>query len=112
MAAPWNLRDDSGNPRHLERVYPARTGDNLDHEDAAAIVVEDGSAVVTGNQIEDALFGIYLKNAHGSVLRDNVILSKNLPTARKGDSIKTWYSDNVVIEDNYASDVATSFSGI
>lgn len=79
------------------------TGDNLDHEDAA-IVVEAGSAVVTGNQIEDALFGIYLKNAHGSVLRDNVILSKDLPTARKGDSIKTWYSDNVVIEGNYASD--------
>lgn len=79
------------------------TGDNLDHEDAA-IVVEDGTAVLTGNRIEDALFGIYLKNAHGSILRDNVIVSKDLPTARKGDGIKAWYSDGVVIENNAASD--------
>lgn len=79
------------------------TGNNLDHEDAA-IVVEDGSAVLTDNQIEDALFGIYLKNAPGSVVRDNVILSKDVPTARKGDGIKTWYSDGVVIENNRASD--------
>ena len=78
------------------------TGDNLDHEDAA-IVVEDGSAVLTDNQIEDALFGIYLKNAHDSVVRGNVILSKDVPTARKGDGIKTWYSDRVVIENNSAS---------
>ncbi|MCA9878015.1 MAG: nitrous oxide reductase family maturation protein NosD, partial [Thermomicrobiales bacterium] len=79
------------------------TGDNLDREDAA-IVVEGGAAVLIDNRIEDALFGIYLKNAPGSVLRDNVILGKDVPTARKGDGIKAWYSDGVVIENNRASD--------
>lgn len=79
------------------------TGDNLDHEDAA-VVVENGTATLTGNRIEDALFGFYLKQAPGSVLRDNVILSKDVPIARKGDGIKTWYSDRVVIENNRASD--------
>lgn len=79
------------------------TGDNLDREDAA-IVVEGGSAVLADNRIEDALFGIYLKNAPGSVLRGNVILSKDVPTARKGDGIKAWYSDGVIIENNRASD--------
>lgn len=79
------------------------TGDNLDHEDAA-VVVENGTATLTGNRVEDALFGFYLKQAPDSVLRDNVILSKNIPIARKGDGIKTWYSDRVVIENNRASD--------
>ena len=79
------------------------TGDNLDHEDAA-IIVENGAATLTGNRIEDALFGIYLKQAPESVLRDNVILSKDVPIARKGDGIKTWYSDRVIIEGNRVSD--------
>jgi nitrous oxidase accessory protein len=79
------------------------TGDNLDHEDAA-VVVENATAIVTDNRIEDALFGIYLKQAPDTVLRGNVILSKDVPTPRKGDGIKTWYSDRVVIEDNQASD--------
>jgi nitrous oxidase accessory protein len=79
------------------------TGDNLDHEDAA-IVVENGTAILTGNLIEDALFGIYLKQAPDSVVRDNVILGKNVSIARRGDGIKTWYSDRVVIENNRASD--------
>ena len=79
------------------------TGDNLDHEDAA-IVVENGTGILTGNHIEDALFGIYLKQAPDSVVRENTILSKDLPIPRKGDGIKTWYSDRVVIERNRASD--------
>ncbi|MCC7022090.1 MAG: nitrous oxide reductase family maturation protein NosD, partial [Thermomicrobiales bacterium] len=58
------------------------TGDNLDHEDAA-IVVENATATLTANRIEDALFGIYLKQAPDTVLRDNVILSKDVPTPRK-----------------------------
>lgn len=79
------------------------TGDSLDREDAA-IVVENGTGTLIGNRIEDALFGIYLKQAPDSVLRDNTILSKDVAMARKGDGIKTWYSDRVVIENNRASD--------
>jgi nitrous oxidase accessory protein len=79
------------------------TGDNLDREDAA-ILVENGAATLVGNRIEDALFGIYLKQAAGSIVRDNVILGKDVPIARRGDGIKTWYSDKVVIENNRASD--------
>lgn len=79
------------------------TGHNLDHEDAA-IVVENGTAEISGNRIEDALFGIYLKQAPDSIVRDNSIFSKDVPIARKGDGIKTWYSDRVLIENNRASD--------
>ena len=79
------------------------TGDNLDHEDAA-IIVENATATIEGNHIEDSLFGIYLKQAPDSIARDNVILGKQIDIARRGDGIKTWYSDRVLIEGNAASD--------
>jgi nitrous oxidase accessory protein len=79
------------------------TGDNLDHEDAA-VVVDNATATITGNRIEDALFGLYLKQAPDSVLRDNVIRGKPVDIARRGDGIKMWYSDRVTIEGNQAGD--------
>jgi nitrous oxidase accessory protein len=79
------------------------TGSNHDREDSA-IVVEGGKATITDNRIEDALFGIYLKTAHGSVVRGNTILAKPVDIAMRGDGIKIWYCDDVVVEDNQASD--------
>lgn len=79
------------------------TGTSLHHEDTA-IVVESGVATIIGNVIEDALFGIYLKDAHGSVVRDNRVMSKPLPVAQRGDGIRVWYSNDVVIENNIAQD--------
>lgn len=87
----------------LEGFTLRGTGANLDHEDAA-IVVEQATARISGNRIEDALFGIYLKQAPDSVVRDNVILGKAIDIARRGDGIKVWYSDRVTIENNQASD--------
>ncbi len=79
------------------------TGSNHDQEDAA-IVFDGGRAVVVDNRIEDALFGIYLKQAPGSVIKNNVVLAKRVDIAMRGDSIKIWYCDDVVIEGNQASD--------
>ena len=55
---------------------------------------------VAGNRFEDTLFGIYLKEAHGSVVRGNTISSKDLDVPRRGDPIRVWYSTDVLIEDN------------
>ncbi|HEX3302332.1 MAG TPA: nitrous oxide reductase family maturation protein NosD [Thermomicrobiales bacterium] len=79
------------------------TGSNHDREDSA-IVVENGKATITDNWIEDALFGIYLKTAHGSVIRNNTILAKPVDIAMRGDGIKIWYCDDVLVEHNEASD--------
>lgn len=87
----------------IEGFVLRATGSNHDKEDSA-IVVEGGRATIVHNRIEDALFGIYLKNAHGSVVRDNVVLSKQVDIALRGDGIKVWYSDDVLIEGNQASD--------
>lgn len=79
------------------------TGSNHDREDSA-IVFDGGQATIVGNRIEDALFGIYLKKAHKSVVRDNVVLGKKVEIAMRGDGIKIWYCDDVLVEHNQASD--------
>jgi len=79
------------------------TGTTLDHEDSG-ILVEKGHATIVDNIIEDSLFGIYLKESPGSILRDNIVRSKPLPIALRGDGVKVWYSDDMVIEGNQADD--------
>lgn len=79
------------------------SGDSLDREDAG-LRVNAGEAVIVENRVEDALFGIYLANAGGSTVRDNLILGKDLPISRRGDSLKVWYSANTVVEGNTVRD--------
>jgi nitrous oxidase accessory protein len=75
------------------------SGDSLDREHAGINVMAP-RVTLEQNRVEDALFGIYLKNAPGSVLRDNVVLSKAVNIARRGDGIKVWYSRDCRIEGN------------
>jgi nitrous oxidase accessory protein len=79
------------------------SGDSLDHEHAG-IVVTTAHSTIENNRLEDVLFGIYLKNAPGSILRNNLVLSKALGIARRGDSIKIWYSAGCLVEDNQVRD--------
>lgn len=79
------------------------SGTDLNREDSG-ILATTGPVVVANNRVEDALFGIYLKSAHGSVVRDNVVLAKPLPISLRGDGIRIWYSNNTTIERNIARD--------
>jgi nitrous oxidase accessory protein len=88
------------------------SGTSLDREDSG-IVVTAPRATLEGNHVEDALFGIYLKQAPGSVLRGNEVRAKALDQARMGDGIKLWYSGDSVIEGNHVAgsrDVIVWFS--
>ncbi len=75
------------------------SGRSLAHEDSA-ILVEAPRATIEGNKLSDVLFGIYLKNAPGSVVRHNKITGLNVPEAERGDAIRLWYSSDVTIEGN------------
>lgn len=75
------------------------SGDVLDQENTG-IAVEAPNATVENNRFEDTLFGIYLRKAHGTVIRNNVIRSKDLALPRRGDPIRVWYSNDVLIQDN------------
>lgn len=88
------------------------SGVSLDREHSG-ISVEAPRVTIEENRLEDVLFGLYLKNAPDSVLRNNLIRSKELEIARRGDGIKVWYSANCLIEGNQVNgsrDVIVWFS--
>lgn len=75
------------------------SGHVLDQENSG-IAVEAENALIEGNRFENTLFGIYLREAHGTIIRDNQITSKDLDVPRRGDPIRVWYSNDVLIENN------------
>ena len=104
----WPVIDGGGEGTVLEVVAPNVTiegfdvrnsGDSLDEENSG-IVVEAPGTIITGNRLKDTLFGIYLREAHDSVISNNEITSKDLDVPRRGDSIRVWYSNDVAIENN------------
>ncbi len=75
------------------------TGIDLDREHCAVRLLAPRATVVD-NVLEDVLFGIDLKEASDSVVRGNRIGGKDLDIARRGDGLRLWRSDGVVVEGN------------
>ncbi|MCA9937249.1 MAG: nitrous oxide reductase family maturation protein NosD [Anaerolineales bacterium] len=75
------------------------SGQVLDQENAG-IAVESPDALIENNRLEETLFGIYLRQADRTILRNNQISSKDLAVQRRGDPIRVWYSNDVIIESN------------
>ncbi len=88
------------------------TGDVLSTEDSGLWATGE-RICIEDNRFENVLFGIYLKQAPFGVVRNNSLISKPLDIARRGDLIRVWYSDDVLIEKNFATqgrDVVLWFS--
>ncbi len=66
----------------------------------AGIRVSAPNATIEHNTIEDALFGIDLRQSSDSIVRSNRIACKDMEPGRRGDGIRLWWSHNCVIEDN------------
>lgn len=76
------------------------SGISLDHEDAG-ISVNAPRAVIENNRILHVLFGIYMRKADSSVVRHNTISGKEeLAVPRRGDLLRAWYSNAILIESN------------
>ncbi len=89
-----------------------RSGVNPEREDAG-IMARVGPVRIEDNWLEDVQYGIYLKDAGGSVVRGNVVRGKPLPLARRGDGIRLWHSSGSRIVGNDvrgARDVVVFFS--
>ena len=92
------LRIDA--PDTTVRGFTVRnSGDSLDHEDSG-IIAAGPRALVEDNVLENVLFGIYINAAPGTTVRGNHITGQELDIARRGDLIRLWDSDDVLIENN------------
>ncbi|MCS6842885.1 MAG: nitrous oxide reductase family maturation protein NosD, partial [Caldilineales bacterium] len=79
------------------------SGDSLDREHAG--ITGFGPRLrVENNRLEDVLFGIYLKEAPGSVVRGNQVSGMDLPLGRRGDGIRIWQSPGTTVEGNHVYD--------
>ena len=79
------------------------SGNSHDKEDTAILVDAPGATIVN-NTLENVLFGIYLRQAPDALIRNNHITALPVDVALRGDGIRVWYSDNVTIDGNFASD--------
>ncbi|PWB58648.1 MAG: nitrous oxide reductase family maturation protein NosD [Nitrosomonadales bacterium] len=75
------------------------TGDSHDQMDAG-IAVQGDSNRIEANVIENALFGIVLKQSKHNLVRNNRIRSKAAELPLRGEAIRLWNSTGNRIEDN------------
>lgn len=81
------------------------SGRNPDHYDAGVLVAAD-SVTLEDLVIRDVLFGVYLKQVRGVVLRRlDVAGPPGLPEGRRGDGITFYYSRAIVVEHNQIADM-------
>lgn len=75
------------------------SGDLLAAENSG-LLATGARPLIENNRFEDVLFGVHISRAPGGILRNNSFTGKELETSRRGDLIRVWYSDDVVIENN------------
>ncbi len=69
--------------------------------DHAGITLMAAHTRAENNRLSDVLFGIFVARADHAVVRGNEITGKQeYDVGRKGDGIRLWYSQHVLVEDN------------
>ncbi|MBZ0104899.1 MAG: nitrous oxide reductase family maturation protein NosD [Sulfuricella denitrificans] len=79
------------------------TGSSHDQMDSG-IAIEGNGNRIENNVIENALFGVVLKQAKQNVVRHNRIRSKSAELSMRGESVRLWNSIDNHIEDNDIAD--------
>ncbi|WP_259783041.1 nitrous oxide reductase family maturation protein NosD [Aestuariispira ectoiniformans] len=78
------------------------SGLDLPKMDSAVLVRRTGlRATVTGNRMENNLFGVYLHGAAGSIVKDNVIVGRtDLRMSEAGNGVSIWNAPGAEIVGN------------
>lgn len=84
------------------------SGESHDTADAG-LLVEGNDNLVEDIAIDNALFGIHLRQARRNTLRNNRISSKSREVNLRGDGIRLWYSSDNLIEGNVLREVRDIF---
>ena len=121
LGEDWPIIDGGGRGDVITVTAPDVTIQGLILQNSGASLNAENAGItalapritVQDNRFEDVLFGVYLKDAPESIVRDNVIGGKDLDIARRGDGIRLWYSAGSLVEGNHVShsrDVVIWFS--
>lgn len=114
VGVDWPVIDGGGQGTVIQITAPDVTvrgfvvrgsGDEPDR-DHSGIIITGPRATVEANRLEEVLFGIFVSQAEGAVLRGNDISGKlKYAEARRGDGIRLWYARGTLIETNTVHDV-------
>ncbi|MFA5243515.1 MAG: nitrous oxide reductase family maturation protein NosD [Sulfuricella sp.] len=96
------LRVNTGNAV-VRGLILRNTGNSHDQMDSG-IAIEGDSNRIEDNVIENALFGIVLKQSNHNRVRRNYIRSKPAELSMRGESVRLWNSINNRIENNDIAD--------
>ncbi|PKM43869.1 MAG: nitrous oxide reductase family maturation protein NosD [Gammaproteobacteria bacterium HGW-Gammaproteobacteria-1] len=87
--------------RGLRLTHSGESHDTVD----AGILVAGNDNLIEDNTIDDALFGIHLRQARRNTVRGNRIGSKPSEVNMRGDGLRLWYSSDNLIEGNTLHEV-------
>lgn len=87
--------------RGLRLTHSGESHDTVD----AGILVAGSDNLIEDNTIDDALFGIHLRQARRNTVRRNRIGSKPFEVNMRGDGLRLWYSSDNLIEGNTLHEV-------
>ena len=92
-------------PNTVFRGFEVRGSGIEPNRDDSGITLTAPNIVVENNRLREVLFGIFVSEADNALVRGNDISSKTqYDTGRKGDAIRLWYSQNVIVESNHVHD--------
>ena len=87
----------------IDGITIRNTGKSLDRENSG-VSVNAPRVTITNNVLEDVLFGVFLRGADDSVVSGNVVGSKQVDLARRGDGIRLWESHGSIVAGNRVED--------
>ena len=82
------------------RGMTIRNSDATVGDESAGVRATAGPVYIEDNRFEDVYFGVDLRPAPDSVVRNNTIIGKDLELGRRGDGIRLWSSHNSIVEGN------------
>lgn len=89
----------------IENLEITGSGMNLDKDQAAIKMMSNHNQII-GNEINQSLFGIYLTESSGNVIKKNTIEGNlDFIRGRRGNGIHLFHSSKNIIEDNKISNV-------
>lgn len=76
------------------------SGDVYSTEDAGVRIDRAAGVVLSGLQIEDSLFGVFVARGDRCTIERTRIVGKDVPHVRRGDGIRLWYSSGCRLAGN------------